>query len=152
MKCIDYTLPEKFKAKRAVDILYRDKIVVCTLIECVHVFEGDVGYIFVPWWENYPIAKEAGMCDIPGIPETGAAQFAMLDRLPAFLYTRYIPIDRSDWRDHYAYVGLDYQDQWEYMVRLGGKCVEDNFTVRRRDIVTCVSVNKSEATVRKMCF
>lgn len=129
-----FTPPEDYEPKRAVKLIYSG-VEVCILVECVNVYEGNKGYVFLVDWDNYKVAKETkGMHDIPGIPETYKEQYVLTDRLPCFLYYRFIPIDRPDWKYHYGRVGLDHQDQWELMVRMQGRCVECKFLVERTEV------------------
>ena len=135
MKKFVYTVPKDHRAERACMLHYKG-IPICKLIECVDVFEGLKSYLFIPDWDNYAKAEEAGMCDIQGInADIRWSQYTYIHRLPAFLYTRFIPLDRSDWQYHYGKVGMqNHQDQWEFMVRMKGRCMEDPITVERCEL------------------
>lgn len=136
MKHLDYTVPAPYRADRACMLKYND-VYICKLIECINIYEGDKGYIFVPDWEEMDRALAMGMVDISGIDHTlRLKQYNRFNRgLPAFLYFRFIPIDRPDWQFHYAKVGLKHnQDQWEFMIRHHGACAEDPIRLDRCDI------------------
>lgn len=136
----NYTIPEGYLAERAVEIL-RDEQPIALLIECREDCEEDKGYLFVVDWDAYEEAKKHGMCDIPGIPETHEVQY-FAPFLHDFLYRRFIPIDRPDWQYHYSKVGLKHQDQWEFIVRMKGRCNEDKFTVRPVELPCLVKPRK----------
>lgn len=135
MKRFEYTVPNSdYVPKRACMLNYKG-IEICKLIECVNMFEGDKGYTFVPDYEAMDKALAIGMVDIPGIDHTlRLPQYNRFGIFPAFLVFRYIPIDRPDWVWRYKKVGLNHQDQWEFMVRMKGACREDSIRVERCDI------------------
>lgn len=131
-----YTIPDpNYDAKRACLLLYKG-IVVAKLIECVDRYEGDKGYIFVLDYDNIAEARKHGFIDIPGInDELHLPQYNRFGIFPSFLDFRYIPIDRPDWQWHYARYGLEHnQDQWEFMMRQGGRCKEDPIIVERCEL------------------
>lgn len=131
MKPTRYIVPEGYRANRACMLTF-EGIDICMLIECVNPLEGDKAYLFVPEWDGVDNALKAGMYDIPGLDlSLRLPQYDYVGRFPAFLTFRFVPLDRPDWQWHYKYVGLEHnQDQWEYMVRMGGMCHEDRIRVR----------------------
>lgn len=127
--------PKGSRPFRVAMIYYKD-IPICKITkEGVDYEEDEVTYVFEIIWSNYDEQRKLGMTEFSGIDETlRLKEYIRHNYMPSFLYTRMIPIDRIDWQDHYKTVGLEHhQDQWEFVMRKKGRCIENPLTVKSVD-------------------
>lgn len=92
-------------------------------------------YIFTPYWNEIATLPASIFYDIPGIDlRVKKDRYYRVNMTPTFIEMRTPGPGRVDLWDLLSEVGLDYYDRFEWLLRSGKKCGDDNFiVVRKRD-------------------
>jgi len=96
---------------------------------------SDYAYVYTVDWETW---EKAGKPDIDGLDlDLHLDNYVRVNMLTAFLYKRFIPMNRVDWQERYAQFGVPKelgQDQWEFMIYSKGAVNEDDLRVKRCEL------------------
>lgn len=109
---------------------------ICRLTEWASPYSDEVAYVYTPDW------KEIDACMAPDIDGLDMSlrlkNYVRYNRVPAFLYKRFLPSSRPDWDVYMERFGMPKElgrDPWELMLYAEGRVNEDDFTVKRLNII-----------------
>ena len=90
-------------------------------------------YVFAPYWNEIANLPAGIFYDIPGIDlRIKKDRYYRVNITPTFIEMRTPGPGRVDLWDLLSEVGLDYYDRFEWLLRSGKKCGDDNFIVVRK--------------------
>lgn len=94
-------------------------------------------YIFTPYWKALDSLPDGVFQGIPGINmDVKRDRYYRVNMTPSFISMRTPGESREDVRELMASVGLDYYDRFEWLLRSGTKCGDDNLVVVRKPQVS----------------
>jgi len=109
---------------------------ICRLTEWASPYSDEVAYVYTPDWKEIDACKAP---DIDGLDMSLRLQnYVRYNRVPAFLYKRFLPSSRPDWDVYMERFGMPKElgrDPWELMLYAEGRVNEDDFTVKRLNII-----------------
>lgn len=80
---------------------------------------------------DWPTWEKAGKPQVAGIDMDLRLEEYIRTYIPAFVEERTLPDNRDGLYEALAWVGLKYNDRFEYMCRTHGRCGPSNITVER---------------------
>ena len=103
-------------------------------------------YVISPYWSMIQELPEGIFAGIPGIDlEHHKEHYYRVNLTPSFVEMRTPGPSREDLWELLDEVGLDYYDRFEWMLRAGKRCGDDNLiVVRKRETKKCYSSLKVE--------
>lgn len=103
-------------------------------------------YVISPYWSMIQELPEGIFAGIPGIDlEHHKEHYYRVNLTPSFVEMRTPGPSREDLWELLEEVGLDYYDRFEWMLRAGKRCGDDNLiVVRKREAKRCYSSLKIE--------
>lgn len=95
-------------------------------------------YVITPYWNEIEQLPAQIFYDIPGIDlSVKKEHYYRVNLTPTFIEMRTPGPGRADLAELLAEVGLDYYDRFEWLLRSGKRCGDDNFiVVRKREAQT----------------
>ena len=102
-------------------------------------------YVITPYWNEIAHLPASIFFDIPGIDlRVKKDRYYRVNITPTFIEMRTPGPGRVDLWDLLSEVGLDYYDRFEWLLRSGKKCGDDNFIVVRKREPKTFSLNASD--------
>lgn len=102
-------------------------------------------YVITPYWNEIAHLPASIFFDIPGIDlRVKKDRYYRVNITPTFIEMRTPGPGRVDLWDLLLEVGLDYYDRFEWLLRSGKKCGDDNFIVVRKREPKTFSLNASD--------